>query len=99
MFLLSPAWTQEAGLTIKAEIPGIWDTIFPDIGVPDIDTVCSFSHGYGSEELVLVVECYASTFGSPDKPEGPEYGSRSDTGLTSRDFRDLGVCLCRCTTS
>ena len=30
------------------------------------------------------MECYANTFGSIDRPEGPRYGSRSGTGLTGR---------------
>ena len=51
---------------------------------------------YGSKEPVSVAERCTSTFGSADKPEGPEYGSRSGTGLTGHDFRDPGVCLRRC---
>ena len=40
----------------------------------------------GSEEPVSVSGCYTSTFGSTGGPEGPEYGSRSGTGLTGQDF-------------
>ena len=98
MFLLSLTWTQEVGLPTKAEIPGIWDIAVSDIGGTGTNTVCSFSPRYGSEEPVLVVECYASTFGSTDKPYWPGHGSRSRTWLSGRDFGDPGECLCRCTT-
>ena len=70
MFLLLLAWTQEAGLPTRAEIPRIWDTVVPDIDWTYTDTVCSFSPRYGSKEPVSVTECHASTFGSIDRLQG-----------------------------
>ena len=81
------------GLPIKAEIPRIWDTVVPQIGGTCTDIVCSFSPRYGSEEPVSIAECYASTFGSIDRPEGPVYGSRSGIRLTSWDFEEQGAFL------
>ena len=52
---------------------------------------------YGLEEPVSVAECYTSTFDSTKMPEGIEYGSKSEIGMTRQEFRDLGVCL-RCYT-
>ena len=47
MFLLSPAWTQEAGLPTKAEISRVWDPAVPDIGGTGTNTVCSSHPGIG----------------------------------------------------
>ena len=98
MLLLPSAWTYEAGLPTEAGIQGFWVGLVPVINGTGADTVCSFSPRYGSEEPVSVAECYASTFGSRDRPKGLEYGSRSGTRLTGQDFKDLGACLRRCTT-
>ena len=97
MLLLPSAWTYEAGVPTEAWIPGIQADAIPVISKTGADTVCSFSPRYGSEEPLSIVGCYASTFGSTDKPEGPEYGLRSGTSLIGQDFRDLGVCLHHCT--
>ena len=80
MFLLSPAWTQEARLPTMVKILGIWDTSIPDIDGTCTDTICFFSPQYGLEEPVSVVECYASTFGSTDRLEGLGMGRGQGQG-------------------
>ena len=82
MLLLPSAWTYEAGLPIEVWIPGFWAGAVPVINGTSADTVYSSTPQYGSNEPVLVVECYMSTFGSTDRSEGPDYGSRSGTRLT-----------------
>ena len=99
MLLLPSALTYEAGLPTEVWIPGFWAGAVPVISGTDVDTVYSSTPQYGSKEPVLVVECYTSTFGSTDRSEGSDYGSRSGTGLIDQDFRDPGACLRRCTTS
>ena len=99
MLLLPSAWTYEAGLPTEVWIAGFWAGAVPVISGIGTDTVYTSIPQYGSEEPVLVVECYTSTFGSTYRLEGPYYGSRSGTGLTVQDFGDPGACLRRCTTS
>ena len=98
MLLLPSAWTYEAGLPTEAWIPRFWAGAVLVISGTGTDTVYSSTPQYGSEELVSVVECYTRTFGSADWSKGPDYGSRSGTGLTGQDFGDPGACLRRCTT-
>ena len=99
MLLLPSAWTYEAGLLTEVWIPGFWAGAVLVISGTGADTVYSSTPQYGSKELVLVIECYTRTFGSTGRSEGPDYGSRSGTGLTDQDFGDPGACLGRCTTS
>ena len=97
MLLLPSAWTYEAGVPMEAWIVGFRASVVLVISGTGADTICFFSPRYGSEEPLSVTGCYASTFGSTDKPEGPEYGSRSGAGLTGQEFGDLGACLLHCT--
>ena len=99
MLLLPLAWTYEAGLPTEAWILGFWAYTAPVISGIDTDIIYSSTPQYRLEEPVLVAECYTSTFGSTDRSEGPDYGSRSRTGLIGQDFRDLRASLRRCTTS
>ena len=99
MLLLLSAWTYEVGLPTEVWIPGFWADAVPVIIGTGADTVYSSTPQYGSKEPILVVECYTSTFGSTNRSEGSNYGSRSGTGLTDQDFGDSGACLRRCTTS
>ena len=71
MFLLPSAWTYEAGLPEEARILRFWASAVPVLSGTCANIVCSFSPRYGSEESVSIAECYASTFGSTDRPEGP----------------------------
>ena len=82
MLLLPSAWTYEAGLPTEVWIAGFWADTVPVISGTGADTVYSSTPQYWSEEPVLAVECYINTFGSTDRLEGPDYGSRSGTGLT-----------------
>ena len=83
---------------MEAWIPRFWAGAIPVIDGIGVDSVCSFSLWYGSEEPVSVVGCYASTLGGTGGPEGPEYRLRSGTGPTGRYFRDPGAFL-RCGTA
>ena len=94
MFPLLITRTCETRLHVEAGIPGPRDTSVPIIGGTCTDTVCSFLPQCGLEEPVLVPGCYTSTFYCTDRLERLEYGSRSMTGLTGQDFRDLGR-ICR----
>ena len=97
MLLLPSTWTYEAVFLTEAWILGFWAGVVPVISRTSVDSVCSFSLQYGSEELVSIVECYTSTFGSTDRLEGIDYGSRLRTWLSGRDFRDPEACLRHCT--
>ena len=93
MLLLPSALTYEAGLPLKARIPGFRAGAVLVINRIGADTVCSFSPRYGSEEPLSIARFYASTFDNTNRSEGPDYGSRSRIGFTGKDFRDLRACL------
>ena len=47
MFLLSSAWAHEMGLSTKAGIPKLWDSVVPIIARTSANTVCFFSPSAG----------------------------------------------------
>ena len=91
MFPLPPAWTHETGLPLEARIQELWDH--------------SPSHQWDVHRLgsFLLTPPWArgTSISCRDtcpyhfmiRPDGPKHGSRSRTGLTSQDFRDLRACL------
>ena len=50
MLLLPSAWAHEKGLSTKAKIPKLWDSIVPVISGTGADTVCSFSPSAGQRD-------------------------------------------------
>ena len=90
MFPLTSAWTYEAGLPAEAGIPRLWETSVLVISGTCTEAVCSLLPKHGPEEPVSIPGCCTSTFYCTDIPKRPRYGSRSRTGLTGRDLRDLG---------
>ena len=93
MLSLPPALTHEMGLPTKAGIPGLWDTSIPIISGTCTYTVCLSLPQHKPGEPVSVLACGTGTDYFVDKPERSGHGSRSATGLTGRDFGDLGACL------
>ena len=83
----------ETGLPSEAGIPGLWDTSVLVINGTCTDAICSFLPQCGPEGPVSISGCCTSAFCYTEGPKRPKYGSRSRTGLTSRDFRDPGACL------
>ena len=94
MFPLPPSWTHEMGLPSKAGIPELWDTPVPVISGLFTDSVCSFLPHHGPGELVSVPRHCTGPYHFTIRPDGPGHGSRWRLGLTSRDFKDPGACLC-----
>ena len=97
MFPLPLAWTLEAGLSSEAGIPELWDTSVPVISRTYTDAVCSSLPYHGLGETVLVAGRYKGPYHFRVRPDRPGQGSRSRLRLTSRDFKDPGVCLCHYT--
>ena len=95
MLPLPSAWTCEAGLPLEASIQELWDSVVPAISGTGANRVCSSLPKHGPGEPVLVPRCCTSTYYFVDGPHGQGHGSRSRTGLSGRDFRDLGACLRR----
>ena len=93
MLSLPPAWTHETRLPIEVGIPELWDTLVPIISGTCTDIVCLSLPQHGLRELVLVLRCGIGTGYFANRLERPGHGSRSGTGLTCRDFGDLGACL------
>ena len=87
---MAQAWTLEMGLPSKAGILELWDTTVPVISGACINTVYSSIPCHGLGKTVSVPGCCISTYYFVDGPHGPGHGSRSKTGLTGRDFKDLG---------
>ena len=50
MLLLPSGLAHEKGLSIKARIPELWDSVIPVISGTSADTVCSFSPSAGQRD-------------------------------------------------
>ena len=92
MFPLPSSWTPEAGLSLEAGIPDLWDTLVPIISGMYIDAFCSSLPYHGPGETILVEGCYTEAYYFAVRLDGPGQGSRSRSrpGLTSRDIKDPG---------
>ena len=88
-----PAWTFETGLPLKERVLELRDTTVPIISGACTNTVCSSLPHHGQGKTISALGCCISTYCFVDRPHRPGHGSRSRTGLTGRDFRDLGACL------
>ena len=95
LLFLSLPWTYEAGLPLEARILRFQNNVVPDISGACTNTVHSSIPQCGPEEPISILRCCTSIFCYTD---GPEYGLRSRTGLTIRDFKDPEACLCHYTT-
>ena len=57
MFPLPLAWTLEAGLSLEAGIPRLWDTSMLVIGGTYIDAICSLLTHHGPRETISIAGC------------------------------------------
>ena len=93
MFPLLSARTCETRLPTEAGILGIRHTVVPIISEIGANIVCLSLPQHGLGETISVPR-YGTHIGYfAERPKRPRHGSRSGTGFTGRDFKDLGVCL------
>ena len=93
MFPLPPAGTHEEGFPLEVGILELWNTPIPDINGMFADSVRSSLPHHRLGETISVPVRYTGPYYFTIRSDGSRHGLGLRLELTSRDFKDLWVCL------